>query len=244
MADWYTREIIEPGKQPLAVLFIAFVVTFLFIRFSVRMIRAQVKWWPGNVTPGGMHLHHVVFGTVFMVLAGIGAFTPIGDDRPWAEIFAGLFGCGTALVLDEFALILHLRDVYWSEQGRTSVNAVFLAVAVIGLLLTGVAPLGVGDVQDATLVGYALAIIPNAVFVVLTLIKGKIWTGLIGILVPIFVLVGAVRLARPTSPWARWRYRDGSKKAARSLRREERGHARWTRWRNRLEDAVAGRPST
>jgi len=243
MADWYAREIIEPGKQPLMVLFIAFVVTFLFIRFSVRMIRAQVKWWPGNVTPGGVHMHHVVFGTVFMVLAGIGGFTPIGGDRPWAEIFAGLFGCGTALVLDEFALILHLRDVYWSEQGRMSVNAVFLAFAVIGLLLTGVAPLGVSDVDDTSLAGYAFAIIPNTVFVVLTLIKGKIWTGLIGILVPIFVLVGAIRLARPMSPWARWRYKTGSKKEIRSLRREERGHARWTRWRNRLQDAVAGKPS-
>ena len=54
MAEWYSDQIIGPGRQPLAVLLLAFVVTFLFIRFSVRMIRAQVKWWPGNVTPGGV----------------------------------------------------------------------------------------------------------------------------------------------------------------------------------------------
>jgi len=54
MTSWFENEIIQPGKLPLAVLFLAFVVTFLFIRFSTRMIRAQVKWWPGNVSGGGL----------------------------------------------------------------------------------------------------------------------------------------------------------------------------------------------
>src|SRR5262245_24565975 len=102
MIDWYQREIIESGKQPLAVLFVAFLVTFLFIRLSVRMIRAGVSWWPGNVAPGGLHVHHVIFGIIFIMIAGVGSFTPIGEDRPWAEILGGLFGCGAALVLDEF----------------------------------------------------------------------------------------------------------------------------------------------
>ena len=147
MIDWYQREIIETGKQPLAVLFLAFVVTFLFIRLSVRMIRAGVSWWPGNVAPGGMHVHHVIFGIIFMIGAGIGAFSTVGDDRPWVEIFAGLFGCGAALVLDEFALVLHLKDVYWAEQGRTSIDAVFLGGAVLGLLLLGESPFGIGGVE-------------------------------------------------------------------------------------------------
>ena len=56
-------------------LFLAFVVTFLFIRLSVRMIRAGVRWWPGNVKPGGLHVHHVVFGIVFMLVAGAGGFS-------------------------------------------------------------------------------------------------------------------------------------------------------------------------
>jgi hypothetical protein len=178
------------------------------------------------------------------VVAGVGGFSPIGGIRPWAEIFAGLFGCGAALVLDEFALILHLRDVYWSEQGRTSVNAVFLAIALMGLLLTGVAPFGAESAAESTVAGYAWAIAPNAVLVLITLFKGKVWTGLLGILMPILVLFGAIRLARPGSPWARWRYHEGGKKAARAARRDERGHARWVRVRNRLQDAVAGRPSS
>jgi len=246
MTSWFENEIIQPGKLPLAVLFLAFVVTFLFIRFSTRMIRAQVKWWPGNVSGGGLHLHHVVFGIVFMVLAGVGGFSALGNRSPWSEIFAGLFGCGAALVLDEFALVLHLRDVYWSEQGRTSVDAVFLAIAVFGLLLIGATPFGADTARTGGEPGawaYVFAIVPNLILVVITLAKGKIWTGLIGILIPFFVLVGTFRLARPSSAWARWRYKPGSKKLARAERRDERQRARWVRARNRVQDAVAGRPT-
>ena len=57
------------------------------------------------------------------------------------------FGIGAALVLDEFALILHLQDVYWSEDGRTSVDAVFAAVAVAGLLVLGFNPLSFFDID-------------------------------------------------------------------------------------------------
>jgi hypothetical protein len=244
VAEWYQREIIEAGKQPLAVLFLAFVVTFLFIRLSTRMIRAQVKWWPGNVTPGGMHVHHVVFGILFMLLAGAGGFSSIGGYRPWAEIFAALFGVGAALVLDEFALVLHLRDVYWSEQGRTSVDAVFLATAVYGLLLLGVSPLGVnGQEPDEGRWGLASIIGVHGSLVALTFIKGKVWTGLLGIMLPLLAFVGAIRLARPNSLWARWRYRPGSRKRDRAQNREVKQRDRWVGRRKRLQDALAGPPT-
>ena len=55
--------------------------------------------------------------------------------RLQAEIFGGLFGSGAALVLDEFALILHLRDVYWTSAGRVSIDAVFIAPGLTALLL-------------------------------------------------------------------------------------------------------------
>ena len=246
MSGWYQQEIVDAGKQPLALLFVGFVATFLFIRFSTRMIRAQVKWWPGNVTPGGLHVHHVVFGIVFMLIAGAGAFSTVGDLQPWAAIFPALFGSGAALVPDEWALILHLRDVYWTEQGRASVDAVFLAGAVFGLLLLGVAPFGAEDqgTPDAPATGWDVAtgVTFNALLVGLTLLKGKYWTGLIGILVPFFAFIGAVRLARPQSPWARWRYKPGSRKEQRAVNREVRGHARWARRRRWVQDALAGQP--
>ena len=61
MSAWFQQSVVTAGKLRLFCFFASFIVTFLFIRLSVRMIRAQVKWWPGNVTPGGVHVHHAVF---------------------------------------------------------------------------------------------------------------------------------------------------------------------------------------
>ena len=66
--------------------------------------------------PGGLHIHHLVFGIVLMMVAGFLGFA-IQPDSPWLEILAGLFGIGVGLTLDEFALWLYLEDVYWSEEG-------------------------------------------------------------------------------------------------------------------------------
>jgi hypothetical protein len=247
MRDWFVREIVDTGKLPLALMFLAFVVTFLFIRFSVRMIRAQVSWWPGNISSGGTHIHHVVFGVVFMAIAGAGGFSRLGDAGPWREIFAALFGCGLALVLDEFALVLQLRDVYWTEQGRLSVDAVFLAVAVLGLLLVGVVPFGLTnsptDNSWEAALSLTVTLLLNGALVVITLAKGKIWTGLLGIFVVGLAVIGSARLARPGSPWAHKRYPAGSKKAERAQRRDHRVRARAVALRNRVQDAIAGRPS-
>lgn len=245
LAELYRVLILEPGKQALFLLLAAFVLTFLFIRFSVRMIRAGVSWWPGNVSTGGVHVHHVVFGTLFMLVAGVLAFAPAGWRSPWWEILAVLFGIGAALVLDEFALILHLQDVYWSEQGRLSVEAVVLGAALIGMLVLGALPLGVDGIGSGAHLGgwlVVVAILVNGSFVVVALLKGRLWLGVLGILFPLFALVGAVRVGWPDSLWARRFYPADSRKFARASRRARRHGARWTRIKHRVFDAIAGRP--
>src|SRR5262249_22246750 len=126
------------------ILLAGMLLSFGFIRFSTRMIRAQVSWWPGNVTPGGMHIHHLVFGIVLLMLSGFLAFA-IQPDSPWLEILAGLFGVGVGLTLDEFALWLYLEDVYWAEEGRSSVDAVIFAAIIGGALVMGFVPLDAGS---------------------------------------------------------------------------------------------------
>ncbi|MBY8879231.1 phosphatidylglycerol lysyltransferase domain-containing protein [Actinacidiphila acidipaludis] len=228
------------GRRQLLLLLLGLLASFLFIRFSTRMIRRGVSWWPGNVEPGGLHIHHVVFGQVMMFIGGIGAFAVRGGPLVH-DLLAVLFGVGCGLVLDEFALVLHLEDVYWREEGRKSVDAVILAVAIIGLVLFGAAPLG-GGVGGTSWVTWVVAAL-LAGFVVLCLLKGKVWTGLLGVMVPLLALVGALRLARPGSPWARWRYTSRPRRMARAERREQRFHQRFAQMKTRFMDAVAGAPN-
>jgi len=235
---------------PLLCFLAGVIVGFLFIRLSVRMIRAKVKWWPGNVKTGGLHIHHVVFGVVFMLVGGVaGLIVPAGLTAASA-ICAAVFGIGSALVLDEFALILHLQDVYWQEQGRISIDAIFVAVAMTGLLLLGLRPIVFSDLIDARQQGlsYALALTFGALqaaLAAITLLKGKIWTGLVGLFVPFLLFMGAIRLARPDSPWARGRYKDTPRRLAsleKAKRREERFRRPIIRAKIRFQELLAGRP--
>ncbi|MFJ8040589.1 hypothetical protein ACIRBX_08815 [Kitasatospora sp. NPDC096147] len=240
LLDGYRTHIVAAHKQPLFLLLVGFISSFVFIRVSVRMIRAKVRWWPGNITPGGLHIHHMVFGLGFLLFGGIGVFATNGG-HPWIDWFGLTFGIGCGLVLDEFALILHLDDVYWSEQGRKSVDAVIIGILVTGLLLIGYVPLGVVPGED-TRWGLVAVISFNSLASIVALFKGKMWTGLLGIMVPGISWVGAVRLARPSSPWARWRYERRPRRRARALRRERLLHARADRARTWLFDLIAGAP--
>jgi hypothetical protein len=243
VGDWFTREIADTGRLRLFCFLLAFIGGFLFIRFSVRMIRRQVRWWPGNVTPGGQHIHHVVFGLVFMCVGGVSGLVVQDGSSGLAVAAAAVFGVGMALVLDEFALVLHLEDVYWSDQGRLSVEVVFITIALCGLLLLGLRPLGVDDVAGDGLWAVAAVLLFDMVVALVALLKGKIWTGLIGLFIGVVAVVGAVRLARPDSPWARRRYRPGSRKERRARKRERRYRRPVQRLGDRLSDLIAGRPS-
>lgn len=251
MSGWFEHQIVDTGRLPLLFFLLGFIGGFVFIRVSVRMIRAQVTWWPGNITPGGQHVHHVVFGVVTMIASGV-ALIAIYEDGTQVSgaVLAALFGVGAALVLDEFALIFYLKDVYWSEQGRTSVDAVFVAVAVTGLLLLGARPDAIVNPEDfrdnpnpwirAALVVLALLSLAVAAVVIA---KGKIWTGLFGMFFFPVLMVGAIRLSRPGAPWARWRYGDKPKKMARAMAREKRYRRPLIRAKIYVQDLIAGKPS-
>ncbi|NUS72358.1 MAG: hypothetical protein HOQ05_03020 [Corynebacteriales bacterium] len=254
MGHWFTDNIINAGKLELFCFFAAMIVAFIFIRVSVRLIRAQVRWWPGNVSPGGLHIHHVVFGVVFMLVGGIGGLALDDSYTIWRAMTAAIFGVGAALVLDEFALILHLKDVYWAEEGRTSIDAVFIAIAFTGLLLLGMQPLANTDLQIGEGEGtapqgafhlLAVSTLINLALAVVTLIKGKLWSGLFGLFIPFLLIVTSIRLARPNSAWARSRYRAdtprGQAKLATAERREERLRRPIIRAKIWLQEFIGGK---
>src|SRR4051794_34189501 len=124
--------------MPLVFCLVAFILTFFVTRTIVRYIRSHAdsdkprRWWqPRNISAGGgLHIHHVVIGVILVMISGVSMVTLAVDGGvPEFTVAATFFGIGAALVLDEFALILHLEDVYWAEDGRTSVDAVFTAGA-------------------------------------------------------------------------------------------------------------------
>jgi hypothetical protein len=247
MGNWLQERIVDTHRLPLFCFFVALIVAFVFTRINVRLIRAQV-WWFRNVNVGEMHIHHVVFGVVLMLLGGVAGLLLSEISTGWYAFTAAVFGVGAALVLDEFALILHLRDVYWAKEGRTSVDAVFVAVAATALLLLGLRPLGWED-SDGTTEGRWIAVgflVVNLAFAVITLLKGKIWSGLLGLFVPLIVYVGAVRLARPGSPWARWFYSDVARRPkprrmAKAVHREDRWRRPVIRAKIAFQEFVSGR---
>jgi hypothetical protein len=212
-------------------------LSFGFIRTSARMIRAQVSWWPGNVETGsGLHIHHLVWGICLLMITGFLEFA-VAPPTPWKEILAALFGVGAGLTLDEFALWLRLQDVYWAAEGRESIDAVVLAVLFALLVLVGLSPLDV-DGATSTVALVATATI-DLVLVAVCIFKGKVATGLVGMFVAPVALVGAIRLAKPGSPWAHRRYGDHSRKQAEAAAR----HAKRQALRDRLRNFIGGAPS-
>jgi hypothetical protein len=250
LRHWFAHDIVEAGNLPMFVLLVAMIFAFLFIRASTRMIRAKVRWWPGNVAPGGLHIHHVVFGLVFMLAAGLGLIALADTDALAANTaLAALFGIGAALVLDEFAMVLHLRDVYWTEEGRTSIDAVFVAVAITGLFLMGMHPLGISldfdllgvRVTPGSVVAVVLAFGLQFLLALVVLLKGKVWTGLIGLFVPLLLIVGAIRVSRPSAPWARSRYVGHPQKMAKAVEREARYREPVIRQKIRFQEFLSGK---
>ncbi len=241
MGQWLQDRIVEDGRLPLLILFLSFVLTFLVTRIITRMIRAGVGPFRNNVRDG-VHIHHSVPGIILLV---VGSFTAVGaESTMWRCVAAVLIGVGTSLVLDEFALILHLQDVYWADEGRSSVEMVSLAGACLGFALVGIAPAGGNEVDGADgalrISGLIFVILMFA-SVLLCVLKGKYRMALIGSFLPLVGWIGALRMARPSSFWARRYY--SSKRLAHAERRAQAFDDRLYPPLRRLSDIIAGSPS-
>lgn len=232
-------ELIHSGRLPLYLLFAAFLITFVVTRIITRLIRSGRGPFRDNVV-GGVHIHHAVPGLLLLVVGAV-VSVAVNGVSPAAEGGAVLIGIGMSLVFDEFALILHLRDVYWAREGQLSVQVVTLTLAFLGLLLLGYAPF---DADSGWLPAHTVLVVgvPTRVVAILICVaKGKFSTAVLGVLVPIISVVGALRLARPESRWSRRFYSDA--KLERARRRADRFDGRFGRWGLSLEDLVAGAPT-
>jgi len=193
-----------------------------------------------NVHIGGVHVHHQVWGILLALVIGLLliAYQPHGLAL---NIMAAVFGAGAALALDEFAMWLHVEDVYWSHEGRKSISAMMTAAAICLVLILGSDPLDISSGNDAASAWAVVIVVAvNLLFVVITILKGKLPMALIGIFMPFIALIGAWRVAKPTSWWARRRYTPGSRKDLRSRRRFDEAYER--KW-ERIKDLIGGAPT-
>jgi len=232
----YQRYIFDAGREPLFFLLLAFLLTFVATRAYTRVGRAR-GWRSGAIA--GAHLHHLVPGVLACLFAGtaIIAFRP-GDDS--MLLLSGLFGVGAALILDEFALILHLDDVYWTAEGRSSIEATLMGFSFGALCLLAAAPVGSDPGQDIPHWALVSVLTLNLAFALVCFLKSKPRLGTIGIFIPGVAAIGAFRLALPSSLWARRWY--GERKLAESTIRERTQHRRYAHLRNRAYDVIGGAP--
>jgi hypothetical protein len=242
--DFWNDQIAADEKQGLFLVLVGFILSFSFIRMSTRLMRSpRVPWWPGSVvSESGVHVHHLVFGIVTMMAAGVVGFTALGES-PYLEICSFAFGVGMGLTIDEFALWVYLKDVYWAEEGRSSIDATVIAFSAMVLILLGFTPFSF----DTSSVGQTLASLVGAAIeftlVAICFFKRRVMHGTVGFFVFPIALYGASRIGKPDSPWARHRYgaRRPAKQAKAATRFRPDRHTE--RFKNAFRDIVGGKPS-
>ena len=211
----------------------SFVITFALTRFIVRMVRSGRGPFR-NVKVGDVHVHHLVPGIVIMLVTGPVEFViaPHGTVR---TVLACVFAAGAALTLDEFALWLHLTDVYWEDRGRKSVDAV---VAISGLGTLGlVVSNPFARNQGESLWYYFGYLFLTIGFAAVAVFKGRLFLGPAGVLLLPIGIFASLRLAKPGSPWFDRFYPEGSKKYQKSTRRAARINLE-----DRVKQLVSGMP--
>jgi hypothetical protein len=246
IADLYREGIVETQRESQFLFFVAFLVSFAFIRTSAHMIRDRVSWWPGNVSVGGTHIHHLVWGILLLLIFGwVGVALHPGD--PWRGVAAVFFGIGTGLTLDEFALWLNLKDVYWSQEGRRSIDAVIVAFAFTGMVMVGFRG-WIEAADDVEAVVFAVAGTIGGLGIVTALVnaaKEKFGVAILSILIPVAGIPSGLRLAKPHSVWAKLFYGDDKRRRSEERFAGPRGEPFWKRrgeLSGRLRPPRLGRP--
>ena len=185
---------LRPGTGAAFVVLIAFVVSFLAIRTSARLTRS-VSWWPGGVQSGDVHIHHLVWGICLMMLTGFLAFAaPL--EAPWWHFIAIGFGVGAGLTLDEFALWVRLAGRLLDAGGAGVPRRDRGRGRVRGARRAGHQPFGLDDPASITGTAVAVALVLG---LAVMLPEGPRVVRVVGLFVPVVALVGAVRLANPSS---------------------------------------------
>lgn len=233
----HTSDRYDAGRATALAMLVGFVLTFACVRAYTRISR--IRGWR-STSIAGVHTHHLVFGMVFAFFAAAIQFALLPGRGPLSLLLAFVFGGGAAMVLDEFALAVHLQDVYWEKEGRKSVDAVIIGALFGILFLLHVAPFG--HPKDLPRLVLTVVLLFNLVFVLAAALKGKIYLAIFGVFIPLLAILGALRLAEPDSIWARRFYDPLGDKQRYARERYVAYEATFRPLKEWLLDLVGGKP--
>ncbi|HEV3100860.1 MAG TPA: hypothetical protein VG426_00840 [Candidatus Dormibacteraeota bacterium] len=138
LSELYRFHFKNEARERLFLASIGFLLTFGIVRVITLLIRMGVGPFHNVTTNGGLHIHHLVWGILILLLVGYVWLIEKAVGSSWvASITAIAYGVGAALTLDEFALWLNLQDVYWERAGRQSVDAVIIFASLLSVGIWG-----------------------------------------------------------------------------------------------------------
>src|SRR5689334_14865002 len=122
-------------RERLLLASLGFYVAFAVVRILTHAIHAG-SGRVHNIEMRGLHIHHLVWGILLLLVVGYGWL--LAHSSRWAAgLLSLLYGIAAALTLDEFALWLNLRDVYWEREGRASLEALFFFAGLLAIGILG-----------------------------------------------------------------------------------------------------------
>jgi hypothetical protein len=138
LSELYRFHFKNEARERLFLASVGFLLTFGIVRIVTLLIRMGVGPFHNVTTNGGLHIHHLVWGILILLLVGYVWLIEKAVGSSWvASMTAIAYGIGAALTLDEFALWLNLQDVYWERAGRQSVDAVIIFASLLSVGIWG-----------------------------------------------------------------------------------------------------------
>ncbi|MEU3494864.1 hypothetical protein ABZ747_15390 [Kitasatospora cineracea] len=138
---------VSPTRRGLVLAWWGFTLTFGFLRLLTWLIHIDAAG-VGNVSAGGVHLHHYVWG--ILVLMVVGALGLVERSPRWRTWMGLAYGIGTALIIDETANLINLSDVYWEDSGGVSIAVALIVIGVVGSALAFTHRDGPGSDEEST----------------------------------------------------------------------------------------------
>lgn len=127
----YLADVREKDNEPRLISALSFLLCFALVRTITMAIRED-KFPVSNIKFKETHIHHIVPGMGILLAVGV-----LDLLSKWPNLRALLFGSGAALAIDEFALLVHLADVYWEPEGQISINVFFGFAGILAIILLG-----------------------------------------------------------------------------------------------------------